>query len=1573
MRATMLWAGLVGLGLLAMAGCNDPLEGEFTQLLGVGVACESDEQCVSGVCLDGVCASLTAAIPTANAGKNIVTFVGFGAQADGSASSDPQDKALTYQWRVLSAPAGSNAALVNDREVDPTLAPDVSGVYDIELVVSNGIHASQPSTVAVIALGPDGTFPLGEIGDPCTVNEACKSGFCDANVCAPNFAPVANAGASRQVPLNEPVDLDGSLSSDADGDDLSYEWTLLQTPSGSAAALNDATSETPAFTPEVDGLYVLQLVVNDGKVGSPPSTVAFLATDLPQALRDTDEECDDNEQCISKYCFPDPAGGVSVCKINQAPTADAGKNQLIDFGATTTVDGGESTDPEEGVPATFEWVVNEAPDGSNADVVGTGATRTFTPDIPGLYTLRLVVTDSQALPSLPATIAIAAFELPSGNGEACTNDSDCMSSFCFVNVCETNDPPVAHAGFFDLGVPGFESTLDGTASYDPEGEALTYQWSLLMGPNSSTAVLVDATTAEPAFVPDVAGAYTFQLVVNDGASNSAPSTVTLSVGLAGDGGECLSDSDCDSAFCDPSTNLCQSNAPPVADAGQPQTVNVAATVSLDGTGSSDDMSAPLTYVWVLLGKPATSTALLDDASAAQPSFVADVAGLYTLQLTVNDGHQNSVPAFVSVVAQAPQPGPDGTDCTVDADCNSAYCFNDACKTNELPIAIAGLDQTVTVGEAAALDGSASSDPENAPLTYFWYVVQAPPGSTAAIVGSTMETAAFAPDVEGLYALRLVVDDGHNSSIPDLMLITAMADLGPGPVDFCEDITTDTTLFAANTYRVTCRLDVHQNATLTIEPGTVVRFLTSTGIRVFDGGALMADSANNPPIQLVADSAGFPWEGVRILNGSNGPSTVLRNVVIEEGGEVWPVSRPGALVFQDVVGFELEDITVHASDTVGLVLEGEARAGVWNNVTVSEATSYPLEVEMWRAGFIGQGTYASINPANDVIHVFNTSQIVGESMTLADHGLPYRIVNHVVVEGLSAAQPSQLTIEDGVELEIVGNTYLDFRDHSGLLAVGTNIEVRGAIANEPWRYIRFVGATGSLINIAGATFRNGGFYAYEAGAIQFIDVVGPFIFENNTVRNCPYNGVAIDNSFPLVDVSGSTFRGNALYNNLQAPLVIPAALAHLIGDGNTFTDSLGGQPNGEQSIWLRTFNPNDDEITTSVTWADHGIPYELEDWLAVTGSPGTPAVLTLAPGVEIDVTYSRGIRVLADGGLSAVGTATDPITLRGGLGSSWDGLAFKDCSGDLVQLAYVDIFNAGDLNGVASPSASVVANNCGPGIQVDHVAIHGGSGHGFAFVDTELAPGSFIGNSVADTANSYIYFDLNSLINLPDIAPYDPALSGNFSEGSNIAVKRVEVYSGSRTVSRNVTLPDLGIPYYFTHRLEVSTTGFQTAVLTVRPSVQMLFIGGNSFVGLFVGNFGGLDMQGAPGEEILLGKVGSSDPWTGIRVNSDADYFNMTVRHVRLIQAGLTDAFPNAGGSGIREAASVALKGAYGGVFENISTQAPSGSYGIYFQGTLVCPSVMTALNFIPPNGAGSQCGTNAGTVGGPDCCVAAGL
>ncbi|MEM8984639.1 MAG: hypothetical protein AAGC71_16620 [Pseudomonadota bacterium] len=106
----------------------------------------------------------------------------------------------------------------------------------------------------------------------------CTNRFCAVRNAPPaNRPPIADAGDDATTGLFTPVFLDGSGSSDPDNDALTFRWQLVSVPVGSDAMLTSPATVTPAFTPDIAGEYVAELVVNDGALDSAPDQIVIVA------------------------------------------------------------------------------------------------------------------------------------------------------------------------------------------------------------------------------------------------------------------------------------------------------------------------------------------------------------------------------------------------------------------------------------------------------------------------------------------------------------------------------------------------------------------------------------------------------------------------------------------------------------------------------------------------------------------------------------------------------------------------------------------------------------------------------------------------------------------------------------------------------------------------------------------------------------------------------------------------------------------------------------------------------------------------------------------------------------------------------------------------------------------------------------------------------------------------------------------------------------------------------------------------------------------------------------------------
>ncbi|MGQ0591967.1 MAG: Ig-like domain-containing protein, partial [Gammaproteobacteria bacterium] len=280
-----------------------------------------------------------------------------------------------------------------------------------------------------------------------------------------NHPPLADAGSDTNTATGLPVTLNGSGSSDPDGDALAFLWRFLSVPPPSTvtdAVLANGNTAAPRFTPDVDGPYELALEVSDG------------------AMSDVDTVI------------------VTARAANVPPNANAGPDTSAVAGQVVNLDGRGSTDPDNGpAPLGFRWSFAALPPGSllsDIDIAGaTTALASFTPDFAGDYRISLDVNDG-----------------------ADTGRDEVLISAALPNVA-----PNADAGA-DLVVQlGAGATLNGVASNDPDNgpTPLSFQWAFVSVPVGSVltdADLSGATTAAPSFTPDIAGFYVLRIEVSDG-------------------------------------------------------------------------------------------------------------------------------------------------------------------------------------------------------------------------------------------------------------------------------------------------------------------------------------------------------------------------------------------------------------------------------------------------------------------------------------------------------------------------------------------------------------------------------------------------------------------------------------------------------------------------------------------------------------------------------------------------------------------------------------------------------------------------------------------------------------------------------------------------------------------------------------------------------------------------------------------------------------------------------------------------------------------------------------------------
>ncbi len=158
-------------------------------------------------------------------------------EVDGSLSSDQNNDPLIYKWSLLSKPSGSNTSIPTSSSEFLNFTPDISGTYELQLIVNDGYEDSSAVNVSLEA----------------------------------TYRPIANINGNTSVNVGEMLKLNALGSQDQDGDELTYNWSLSSKPNESLAPLGNFNDEEMKFIVDVDGNYTFSLVVNDGKLNSAPA------------------------------------------------------------------------------------------------------------------------------------------------------------------------------------------------------------------------------------------------------------------------------------------------------------------------------------------------------------------------------------------------------------------------------------------------------------------------------------------------------------------------------------------------------------------------------------------------------------------------------------------------------------------------------------------------------------------------------------------------------------------------------------------------------------------------------------------------------------------------------------------------------------------------------------------------------------------------------------------------------------------------------------------------------------------------------------------------------------------------------------------------------------------------------------------------------------------------------------------------------------------------------------------------------------------------------------------------------
>lgn len=380
--------------------------------------------------------------------------------------------------------------------------------------------------------------------------------------------------------------------------------------------------------------------------------------------------------------------------LSERPQADAGSNQDVWIDTLVQLDGSGSTDDTAIVE--YDWNISSQPSGSTAVLSDeTIVNPTFTPEVAGDYIITLQVKDEHDQWAQPeASVTIKGRIFP-------------------------NALPVADAGG-DQTVKIFTLVhLDGANSTDDAG-IIAHEWNVTTEPEDSSIELSDDSTVDPTFMPEYVGQYRITLTVKDVNNTWAlEDQVVITVQPEGE-------------------------YKPLANAGPPLEVELGDPVTLNGTGSTDDIEVVF-WDWTLVDQPFSSNLNVEDI--AQPTLNPGLLGVYNLELRVKDSdnlwsekdytHFKVIPKDLEPEAVISKPL-DG-------------------------------EEYLTIDQIT-FDGSDSSDPEGGKLTYSW---------ESSIDGLLGIEETFSRNLtKGSHTIALTVTDDHDHAVTTTISITVTEDQYP---------------------------------------------------------------------------------------------------------------------------------------------------------------------------------------------------------------------------------------------------------------------------------------------------------------------------------------------------------------------------------------------------------------------------------------------------------------------------------------------------------------------------------------------------------------------------------------------------------------------------------------------------------------------------------------------------------------------------------------------------------------------------------------------------------------------------
>jgi hypothetical protein len=492
--------------------------------------------------------------------------------------------------------------------------------------------------------------------------------------------------------------------------------------------------------------------------------------------------------------------------------------------------------------------------------------------------------------------------------------------------------------------------------------------------------------------------------------------------------------------------------------------------------------------------------------------------------------------------------------------------------------------------------------------------------------------------------------------------------------------------------------VRGGSTMTVAPGTEMRFASGRGLQVSTGseeGTLVAAGTPEKPIRMIPDI--WTWDGVR-LAGLIQAGTVLRNVRLENfdgtvsGVRIDASGNPG-----DRVAI-VENCLVQSGEpgSVGIDLYGNARIRSFeNNVLDVDALSV-------NASLGGLGDLLGSSNTYEAPLRVRAGSITGEDLIWSRPVASDASTQPIRPTGNMSVTNGSLTIRAGNRIEMPFNGHLTMTDGQ-LVVDGTSSE---PVRFEPiagaafWNRIRLRGSgstgtsriTHAVLEAAGSDPALGSSFARAAIVVENSAGIPatPAVSNTMIVDSNGYGMTFVDPTHCRAGCSDNTIAGARF-----SAVGIHANFIGRFGTGNVLAGNNTSATPGHEGVYVVG-----DAVNETAIWPANDVPYVVRGNIELRRStPLDPLpVLTIEPGSELRFASDVRLRVGDgnDGVLDAQGTSTDPITftsLDTATPAFWRGVDFGQGSGgsmlDWVIVSYGGSrANTGNVN-FRSGSAVVI--------------------------------------------------------------------------------------------------------------------------------------------------------------------------------------------------------------------------------------------------------------------------------------------